>query len=100
MQCEDAKDTTVHLPAGFIGNPHLLPQCSIADFSADSCPIDSQVGIAKVEVETGETHFITPIYNMIPPPDVAGLTAFKIILFDTPTFRWSARGPVATTGST
>ena len=30
--------------AGFIGNPHATPQCSIADFSADDCPIDSQIG--------------------------------------------------------
>ena len=86
-QCEDPEDVNVHLPAGFIGSPPLLPECSIADFSADSCPIDSQVGIAKVEVETGETQFITPVYNMIPPPDEAGLTAFKVLLFDTPTFQ-------------
>ena len=25
--CEDVKDATVHLPAGFIGNPHATPQC-------------------------------------------------------------------------
>ena len=45
--CEDAKDAIVHLPPGFIGNPHATPQCSIAEFSADECPIDSQVGIVE-----------------------------------------------------
>ena len=84
--CEDAKDVTVHLPAGFIGNPHATPRCSIADFSADSCPIDSQVGIARVEVGNGGTHFLTPVYNMLPPADLAGLLAFKILLFGTPQF--------------
>ena len=32
--------------------PHATPQCSIADFAADDCPIDSQVGIVNV-VATG-----------------------------------------------
>jgi hypothetical protein len=74
--CEDAKDATVHLPAGFIGNPGATPQCSIADFSADKCPIDSQIGIANVVVE-GQQGFNAATYNVIPPPDVAGLLAFK-----------------------
>jgi hypothetical protein len=74
--CEDAKDATVHLPAGFIGNPAATPQCSIADFSADKCPIDSQTGIAHVVVAGGH-EFNSAIYNVIPPPDVAGLIAFK-----------------------
>ena len=82
--CEDAKDATVHLPAGFIGNPHATPQCSIADFSADSCPIDSQIGIANIE--TGFLPFNSVVYNLVPPPDEAGLLGFKIFLFDTPQF--------------
>ncbi len=82
--CEDAKDATVHLPAGFIGNPHATPQCSIADFSADVCPIDSQIGI--VNVVTAFLPFNSAVYNVTPPPGVAGLLAFKIFLFDTPQF--------------
>jgi hypothetical protein len=83
--CEDAKDAIVHLPPGFIGNPHATPQCSIAEFSGDECPIDSQVGIANVNA-TGGIPFDTAVYNIIPPPDVAGLLGFKIFLFDTPQF--------------
>jgi hypothetical protein len=82
--CEDAKDALAHLPTGFIGNPHATPQCSIADFSADICPVDSQVGIAHVEA-TG-ANFNSALYNLIPPPDVAGLTGFKLAAFDTPQF--------------
>jgi hypothetical protein len=82
--CEDAKDATVELPAGFIGNPHATPQCSIADFSADSCPIDSQIGI--VNVVTAFLPFNSAVYNVTPPPGVAGLLAFKIFIFDTPQF--------------
>jgi hypothetical protein len=83
--CEDAKDAIVHLPPGFIGNPHATPQCSIAEFSADECPIDSQVGIANVSATNG-IPFDTAVYNILPPPDVAGLLGFKIFLFDTPQF--------------
>jgi hypothetical protein len=84
--CEDAKDVTVHLPAGFIGNPHATPRCSIADFSSDTCPIDSQLGMVRVEVGNGGLHFLAPVNNMLPPADVAGLLAFKIFLFGTPQF--------------
>ncbi len=82
--CEDAKDAIVHLPPGFIGNPHATPQCSIADFSGDRCPIDSQVGIANVV--TSFLPFNSVVYNLVPPPGVAGLLGFKIFLFDTPQF--------------
>jgi hypothetical protein len=82
--CEDAKDAIVHLPAGFIGNPGAMPKCSIADFSTNECPIDSQTGI--VEVGAGGNKFVSAIYNVDPPPDVAGLIAFKIVVFDTPQF--------------
>jgi hypothetical protein len=83
-QCQDARDVTIHLPTGFIGNPHATPRCSLADFSADTCPIDSQLGVAKVEA--GGFSFLTPVNNMIPAPEQAGLLAFKIILFGTPQF--------------
>jgi hypothetical protein len=82
--CEDAKDATVHLPAGFIGDPHATPQCTIAEFSSDSCPIDSQIGI--VSVLTPFAPFDAALYNLVPPPDVAGLTGFKTFIFDTPQF--------------
>jgi hypothetical protein len=82
--CEDVKNATVHLPPGVIGNPHAAPQCSIADFSADQCPIDSQVGIAEARVSAA--NFIAAVYNLVPPPNVAGLAGFKIFLFDAPQF--------------
>ena len=82
--CEDAKDATVHLPAGFIGNPHATPQCTIADFSSDHCPVDSQVGIVSVNASAG--NFLSILYNLVPPPDEAGLLGFKVFLFNTPQF--------------
>ena len=85
-QCQDAKDATVHLPAGFIGNPHATPQCTIAEFSSDTCPIDSQVGIVNVIATNAILPFDAALYNLVPPPDVAGLLGFKNYGFDTPQF--------------
>lgn len=88
--CEDAKDATVHFPAGFIGNPSATPQCTIADFSADDCPIDSQIGIVEVSIgplgKVSPFKFMSAVYNLVPPPDVAGLTAFKLLFFNSPQF--------------
>ncbi len=83
--CEDIKDAVVHLPTGFIGNPSATPQCTIADFSADACAIDSQIGIVEVNAPTGPP-FVAAIYNVVPPPEVAGLVAFKLFLFGAPQF--------------
>jgi hypothetical protein len=84
--CEDVKDAITHLPAGFVGNPAVLPHCSIADFSTDACPIDSQVGIVNITPDGGGGPFNSPVYNLTPPPNQAGLLGFKIILFDSPQF--------------
>ena len=73
--CEDAKDAIVHLPTGFIGNPHAVPQCTIADFAGNECPVDAQVG--AVEVDAGGFGVVSPVYNVEPPPEDPGLLAFK-----------------------
>jgi hypothetical protein len=85
--CEDAKDATVHFPAGLIGNPSATPKCTIADFSADDCPIDSQVGMTFVITGPGiPLQFLSAVYNLVPPPGVAGLTGFKLSFFDSAQF--------------
>ena len=84
--CEDAKDVTVHTPAGFTGNPHATPQCTIAEFSADACPIDSQVGIVNVIATGVGFPFNSALYNLVPPPDVAGLLGFKVFFTNNPQF--------------
>jgi hypothetical protein len=84
--CEDAKDATVDLPAGFIGNPHATPQCTVAQFAIDACPIDSQVGIVHVVPSETITNFNAALYNIVPPPDEAGLLAFKIYFLEAPQF--------------
>jgi hypothetical protein len=87
--CEDIKDAIVHLPTGFIGNPGTLPQCSMADFSVDECPTDTVIGAVEV---TAGVHFVSALYNVVPPPDVAGLLVFKLAGLNVPQFTYlSAR---------
>jgi hypothetical protein len=97
------KEALVELPAGFIGNPHAAPRCTTADFSLDKCPIDSQIGYVQPGIELTEgclgnpstcegLQFFTPLYNLVPPPDQAGLLGFKAIIFSYPTYTvFSAR---------
>ncbi len=64
------KDTVVDLPAGAIGNPTGVPQCrqQDLDFPQSSCPTNTQVGYAEVDVDFfGRSVQHVPIYNMIPP---------------------------------
>jgi hypothetical protein len=86
--CEDPKDATVHLPAGFIGSPATTPRCTMGEFSADECAIDSQVGIANVTtlLVGARFEFNAAVYNLQPPPDVAALLGFKLFFLDTPQF--------------
>jgi hypothetical protein len=89
--CDDAKDTEVHLPTGLIANPHATPQCDIALFASDECPVDSQLGVVESGLSAdaypaGTARFIAPLYNLIPPPNQPALLGFKSGLLDTPTF--------------
>ena len=85
--CENAKDATVQLPSGFIGNPHATPQCTLSEFAVDACPIDSQVGIVDIEATSGLGFtFNAALYNMVPAPGEAGLLAFKLFFVNAPQF--------------
>ena len=81
------KTSTSTSRPGFIGNPHATPQCSIADFSAGHLP-DRLAGRHRQRDDhrRRRSRFNAAVYNLIPPPDDAGLIGFKIILFDAPQF--------------
>src|SRR5919201_1971081 len=50
---DSVKSTTLHFPPGLIGNPLATPLCSQADFQADTCPADTQVGTTTVTATVG-----------------------------------------------
>jgi hypothetical protein len=73
----DPRSIATHLPAGFIGNPHAIPTCSLLLFNQGECPPASQVGIATISAFI-LNHTVAPIYNMEPKPGQAGLLAFFV----------------------
>jgi hypothetical protein len=72
-----AKDLTVELPPGLIGNPTPLPQCPDAVFTADEavegdahniCPDDTALGEATIMYNAGDgvNHITVPVFNLEP----------------------------------
>ncbi len=74
-----------HTPTGFIGNPHVAPKCTLVEYTAQNCPVDSQIGIVYV-ASFGIYGIFFPLYNMETRPDQAGLLAFTTPLISTPVF--------------
>ncbi len=89
----DLKDLEVKLPPGLTGNATATPKCSIEQFhtpsshlsaglSGASCPEDTQIGVARVELNTageptppGSLYF--GVYNLVPPPGVPAAFGFN-----------------------
>jgi len=66
--CNGVKDIIVNTPAGLIGIPRGIPQCTAAEFATRTCSPDSQVGVSDVvigAIDAGGTHYWQPIYNMV-----------------------------------
>lgn len=88
--CNTAKDVGIEFPAGFIGNPHAVPQCTVAQFTLGQCPIDSQVGTTLAGVLGIDRCCLQqqkqPLYNLVPQPGQAGLLAFKVEVFQIPVY--------------
>jgi hypothetical protein len=79
--CEDAETIDTHFPAGFIGNPHAVPECTLNEFANRTCPSAAQVGVV------GFFQFLQqPLYNMEPHPGQPGLLAFGMPILGAPVF--------------
>jgi hypothetical protein len=75
---EDIRDLTIDLPPGLIGNPEAAnPKCTDAQFNADTCPANSEVGsVSAVASAVGLNLPTVPgtIYVLEPhPTDAATL---------------------------
>jgi hypothetical protein len=96
---QDVKDVEVALPPGLVGDPTATPKCAYEQFTKQkgssfriSCPNDSQVGVAVVELRiTGVVvRYSFGIYNLVPPPGVPaafGLNVVGIPILLTPRIR-------------
>lgn len=65
---ENARNLTVSLPVGFVGDPTAMPTCEEQQLEKGSCPVNTQVG--TVTLVTSGTPIPFPVYNMKPPPGV------------------------------
>jgi hypothetical protein len=77
-----ARDIIVDLPPGFVGNPQAVPRCprQLFEGGTPQCPPSTQVGVLRGIVSFGE--FRGPVYNMGPPPGIAGQVAFSVFDFN------------------
>jgi hypothetical protein len=72
-------NSTLHMPAGLLGNPQASTKCAEAAFEADTCPSNTRVGSTVVGARIGgllPTNSNGDIYNLVPDashPAVLGI---------------------------
>lgn len=70
------RTVSFNLPAGLLGDPDAVPQCSGVDFGAEwpsgknNCPEDTQIGVADLTLEdpfvAGYHTGLVPVFNLAP----------------------------------
>ena len=86
------KDLHFSLPAGLVGNPQVIPQCTSQEFDAilsfdvNGCPAETAIGVAMIRL-TGKTFLTVPLFNLVPSvgePARLGFSLFHIpVILDT-----------------
>ncbi len=79
----EARNVTVKLPPGVIGDPNAIPQCTREQLDAQQCPVDTQVGVdsfgfAFEGIPPPIFRYI-PVYNMVPPVGHPAQFAFEVL---------------------
>jgi hypothetical protein len=76
------RDFEVALPAGFLGNPAAVGECTPAELTSSACPGSSQVG--RVDLTTTPlatfgpfSSYSLPVYNMTAPRGAVADLAFQ-----------------------
>jgi hypothetical protein len=83
------RDLRFALPAGLVGNPNVVPQCTTADFNfkvgfgANECPSNTVIGVAKVTLLTvlsPKPLVVTvPLFNIVPEPGEPARFGFEAL---------------------
>jgi hypothetical protein len=91
-----AKDLNFELPAGLIGNPTSIPQCTTSQFfetvegKENKCPPASAVGVAVATVHepatVGTSTITEPIFNLEPRAGEPARFGFYVVLANSPVF--------------
>ncbi len=76
------RDLTADLPAGFLGDPTAVGECSQAQFLVGACPPSSQVGRFDGSISTPGAgivyNFSTGVFNMVHPRGAVTDLAFEL----------------------
>jgi hypothetical protein len=90
-----AKDVQFKWPAGLIGNPTPIAQCTDVQFfqvveggAANLCPPDSAVGVATVTINepstTGVAEITVPLFNLVPRVGEPARFGFNVTMGNAP----------------
>jgi uncharacterized repeat protein (TIGR01451 family) len=77
----NTRNITVSLPPGLVGNPTSVPQCKREDFNQEDCDPATEVGVVVANIFGGTpipSHFVFPVYNVVPPPGVPAAFGFVL----------------------
>ncbi len=83
--CEDVKDAIVHFPPGSSATP-TRPRSARSPSSRPTNARSIRRSGSSTSSPPTASPFNSAVYNLIPPPDDAGLLGFKIFLFGVPQF--------------
>lgn len=79
---ESLRNVRVDMPRGLVGNPLATPRCRHQEFKAMTCSTESIVGVEELRYAAiGGVPPMTsavPVYNLVPPDDVAARFAFQV----------------------
>jgi hypothetical protein len=87
------KDLHFNIPAGLVGNPTVLPQCTFEQFSSrygagadplNECPNDTAVGVVHIWTFPQYTSLTVPVFNLT--PNVGEPVRFAFSIFGVPVF--------------
>ena len=77
----EARDMTVNVPAGLIGNATAVARCTREQFDEENCPTASQIGTLAIGLGGYLPIYNIPpleVYNMVPPPGHPAQFAFNL----------------------
>jgi hypothetical protein len=66
----ELRNLTFNLPAGVVGDPNAVTQCTREEFDEEVCPTGSQIGVdyGGLGGYLPLIVFQFPVYNLVPPP--------------------------------
>lgn len=91
---EPVKDVVTDLPAGMVGNPNAVDQCTLTELAHNNgtfdpepeCPATSQVGTTVVRIKGGggglggpDEIGPLPVFSLVPPPGVPAAFGFNVL---------------------